>query len=145
MLITGPWDLGVLTEEKPATAEEHAALIARVEGAYEQIVARAHAHGIKVIGCTLMPWMGFSYYHPDAQNEADRRAVNAWLRTPGRFDALLDFDKVLGDPANPAALAPLYDSGDRLHPGPKGYQAMADAVPLTLFSPAKPRKPAKHK
>jgi lysophospholipase L1-like esterase len=145
ILLEGINDLGVLTEAKPATEPDRAALIARIEAAYEQIVARAHAHGIKVVGGTLMPWMGFDYYHPGAQNEADRQAVNAWLRAPGRFDALIDFDRVLRDAANPAILSPLYDSGDHLHPGPKGYQAMADAIPLTLFAPAKPRKPAKHK
>ncbi|HEX4303673.1 MAG TPA: SGNH/GDSL hydrolase family protein [Rhizomicrobium sp.] len=135
ILLEGINDLGVLTQEKPATEAEHAALVARVEAAYEQIVARAHAHGIKVYGATLMPWIGFDYYHPDAQNEADRQAVNAWLRAPRRFDALIDFDAVLRDTANPAILSPLHDSGDHLHPGPKGYQAMADAVPLTLFAP----------
>jgi len=147
IMLEGINDLGVLTEAKPATEAEHAALVARVEAAYAQIVARAHAHNIKVFGGTLMPWMGFDYYHPDAQNEADRQAVNAWMRTPGRFDALIDFDKVLRDPANLATLSPLYDSGDHLHPGPKGYQAMADAVPLAWFAPpaARPHGPAKRK
>ncbi len=144
IVLEGINDLGVLTQAKPATDAEHAALIARIEAAYEQIVARAHAHGIKVVGGTLMPWLGFDYYHPDARNEADRQAINTWLRTPGRFDALVDFDKVLRDAANPATLSPLYDSGDHLHPGPKGYQAMADAIPLALFVLPKPRKPARH-
>jgi lysophospholipase L1-like esterase len=60
--------------------------------------------------------------------------VNAWIRTPGHFDAVVDFDRVLADPAHPDQLLPAYDSGDHLHPSLAGYRAMADAVPMTLFS-----------
>ncbi len=140
ILFEGINDLGVLTKDKPATEAEHTALVARLEAGYEQIIARAHAHGIKVYGSTLMPWLGFATYHPDAQNEADRQAVNAWLRAPGRFDALIDFDAVVRDASNPSVISALADSGDHLHPGPKGYQAMADAIPLKLFT-AGARKP----
>jgi lysophospholipase L1-like esterase len=81
-----------------------------------------------------MPYGGSAYYHPDASNEQDRQAVNAWIRTPGRFDAVIDFDRLMRDPANPSKLAPAYDSGDGLHPSLAGYKAMADAVPLDLFT-----------
>jgi lysophospholipase L1-like esterase len=133
ILLEGINDLGTLTRDAPATPAEHAALVANMIGAYGQIVARAHAHGIKVIGGTLLPFMGFDYYHPDAANEADRQAINAWIRAPGHFDGVVDFDAALRDPARPDRLLPAYDSGDHIHPGPAGYKAMGDAVPLGLL------------
>jgi lysophospholipase L1-like esterase len=66
-------------------------------------------------------------------NELDRQVVNAWIRARGNFDAVIDFEKVLADPAQPDRLRAEYDSGDRLHPSPTGYRAMAEAVPLELF------------
>jgi lysophospholipase L1-like esterase len=77
--------------------------------------------------------MGSGYYHPSAENEADRQALNKWIRTPGHFDAVIDFDQVLADPSDPSRLLPAYDSGDHLHPSPAGYRAMANAIPLSLF------------
>ncbi len=81
-----------------------------------------------------MPFMGFAGYHPDAANEADRQAVNAWIHTPGHFDAVVDFDALTRDPARPSWLNPTYDVGDHLHPNPEGYRAMGEAVPLRLFA-----------
>ncbi|MCJ2183711.1 SGNH/GDSL hydrolase family protein, partial [Novosphingobium sp. 1949] len=133
IVLEGINDIGTLTREHPVSAADHAALVAQVTGAYAQIVSRAHAHGIKVYGGTVMPFMGMDYYHPDALNEADRQAINAWIRTPGHFDAVIDFDKALRDPAHPDRLDPRYDSGDSIHPGPAGYAAMAQAVPLELL------------
>lgn len=132
ILFEGVNDLGTLTREAPVTAAEHAALVARVIGAYRQIVARAHAHGITVIGATITPFMGSDYYHPDAANEADRQAINAWIRKAGNFDAVVDFDAVLRDPAHPERLLPAYDCGDHLHPSLAGYRALGEAVPLSL-------------
>ncbi len=83
-----------------------------------------------MIGGTITPWAGTAVYHPDADNEADRQAVNAWIRAPGRFDAVADFDAALRDPQHPERLLEDYDSGDHLHPSPAGYKAMAEAVPL---------------
>jgi len=88
-----------------------------------------------VIGGTIMPDGASAYYHPDAANEADRAAVNAWIRAPGNFDAVVDFDAAMRDPQNPTRLRPELDSGDGLHPSIAGYQAMADAVPLSIFAP----------
>ncbi len=102
-------------------------------GALRQIVARARARGIKVIGGTILPYGGSAYYHPDALNEADRAAVNAWIRAPGNFDGVIDFDAAMRDPADPAKLLPSYDGGDGLHPSVAGYKAMADAVDLALL------------
>lgn len=136
LLVTeGINDLGTLTRDAPATPEQHATLVREMIGVLEQIVARARAHGIKVIGGTIMPDGASAYYHPDAANEADRAAVNAWIRTPGNFDAVIDFDAAMRDPANPTRLRPDLDSGDGLHPSIPGYQAMADAVPLALLAP----------
>ncbi len=134
IVLEGVNDLGALARKGDATPEEHAALVQRILGAYQQIVARAHAHGIRVIGATITPYTGSDYYHPEPANEADRLAVNAWIRTPGHFDAVLDFDKVVRDPAHPDHLLPAYDCGDHLHPSPAGYKAMGDAIPLSLFA-----------
>jgi lysophospholipase L1-like esterase len=92
-----------------------------------------------VIGGTILPYGGSNYYHPDANNEADRAAVNAWIRAPGHFDAVVDFDKAMQDPAHPNQLLPAYDSGDHLHPSPAGYRVMGEAVPLSLFTDARTR------
>jgi lysophospholipase L1-like esterase len=94
---------------------------------------RAHAHGIKVIGGTVMPFMGSEFYHPGPSNELDRQTVNAWIRAPEHFDAVIDFDRIIADPAHPDHLRPDYDCGDHLHPSPAGYRAMADAIALELF------------
>lgn len=134
LVIEGINDLGMLTRDAPATPEQHAALVREMIGVLAQIVARARAHGIKVIGGTIMPDGASGYYHPDAANEADRAAVNAWIRKPGNFDAVIDFDAAMRDPANPTRLRPDLDSGDGLHPSVAGYQAMADAVPPGLFA-----------
>jgi lysophospholipase L1-like esterase len=65
--------------------------------------------------------------------EAIRVAVNQWMRSSGAFDAVIDFDRALRDPQHPTQLKKAYDSGDHIHPSDTGYQAMADAIPLSLF------------
>jgi lysophospholipase L1-like esterase len=99
-----------------------------------QIIDRAHAMGLKVYGGTLTPFQAFMpgiYYTSDG--EAKRQAVNHWIRTSKAYDAVIDFDKAIRDPKNPAAMRSAYDSGDNLHPNDAGYQAMADAINLSLF------------
>jgi len=135
ILLEGVNDLGVLTRDQPVNAEAHAALVTGMTAAYDQMIRRARERGIRIYGATIMPYGGSRYYHPDAANEQDRQAVNAWIRTPGRFDAVIDFDALTRDPARPDRLASAYDSGDGLHPSLAGYRAMADAVPLALFAP----------
>lgn len=126
-------DLGGLTLRGEAPPADHAALVARILAAYQQIVVRAHAHGLLVYGATVTPDRGSGFYHPDSLNEADRQAVNAWIRAAGHFDAVIDFDAAVRDPQQPDRLLPAYDCGDHLHPSPAGYRAMANAIPLSLF------------
>ena len=133
IVLEGVNDLGGLARTNPASAEEHARLVQQVIGAYEQIILRAHAANLRVFGATILPYTGSDYYHPDAASEADRQKVNAWIRTPGHFDAVIDFDKVTRDPTTPQRLRPDFDCGDHLHPSPAGYAAMANAILLSLF------------
>ena len=133
VVFEGVNDLGGLTRDGEVSPAEHAALVGRVLAAYQQIIARAHAHGLRVYGATITPFAGSIYYHPGALNELDRQAVNQWIRAAGHFDAVIDFDSVVRDPAHPDRLLPAYDCGDHLHPSPAGYKAMGNAVPLTLF------------
>jgi lysophospholipase L1-like esterase len=97
--------------------------------AMKQMVERAHDHGIKVIGCTLTPFGNAS-----ESVEAMRQAMNAFIRTPGNFDAVVDFDKVEQDPADPRQFRAGYNNTDKLHPNDAGYKAMADAIDLSLFT-----------
>ncbi|MGA8906494.1 MAG: SGNH/GDSL hydrolase family protein, partial [Acidobacteriaceae bacterium] len=127
-------DLGGLTRLHEVSPEEHAAFVARILAAYQQIIVRAHAHGIRVIGATITPDGGSDYYHPGPATEADRQAVNAWIRAPGHFDGLIDFDKAIRDPAHADRMLPTEDCGDHLHPNPAGYRAMAEAINLALFT-----------
>lgn len=143
ILLEGVNDLGVLTRDKPASPQAHAALVTQITQGYAQLVARAHAHGIKVIAGTIMPFVGNEYYHPGPETEADRQAVNRFIRTSGLFDAVIDFDRVMRDPARPDRLAPAYDSGDGLHPSMAGYRAMGEAIPLALFASSQARPAAK--
>jgi lysophospholipase L1-like esterase len=103
-------------------------------GAYRQIIERAHAGGLRVLGGTLLPFQGSFYW--DAAAEVKRQRVNTWIRTSGVFDGVIDFDRVVRDPADPAVLAPRYDSGDHLHPSDAGYRAMGNAIDLTCLAPA---------
>ncbi len=100
-------------------------------GAYEQIIVRAHARGIKAYGATILPCEGSFYFNPEL--EAARQEVNAWIRGSGRFDAVIDFDAATRDPRKPARLSAVADGGDHLHPGPVGYKIMAGVVDLKLF------------
>ncbi len=134
IVFEGVNDLGGLAREGEVSPAEHAAHVKRILSAYKQIIARGHAHGLRVYGATITPYVGSTYYHPGPLSESDRQAVNQWIRGPGHFDAAIDFDSVLRDPQNPERLLPTYDCGDHLHPSLAGYKAMANAVPLTLFA-----------
>ncbi len=106
--------------------------------AFNQMIVRAHAHGIAVIGCTLTPYQGAGYSTDDGQ--AIRKAVNEWIRTGGAFDGVVDFDAAVRDPNHPDSFLPANDPGDHLHPNDAGYKAMGDAIDLKLFN-LKPKQP----
>jgi lysophospholipase L1-like esterase len=115
----------------PGAAIDANALIA----AYRQIIARAHQHGIKVIGGTILPFEGAMYYSP--KGDQTRQNVNDWIRSGAGFDAVVDFDHALRDSADTKKLAVAFDSGDHLHPSDAGYKAMSDAFQLKVFAASK--------
>ncbi len=98
-----------------------------------QIVDRAHAHGIRILGATLTPYADtvFPGYFTPA-GEADRQTVNRFIRESGTFDGVIDFDAVVRDPARPDHIAAEYDFGDHLHPNDAGYRKMGEAIDLSL-------------
>jgi lysophospholipase L1-like esterase len=100
-------------------------------GGYRQIIERAHMHGIKVAGATIMPVGGVSTYRESG--EAVRQVVNRWIRSSGAFDAVIDFDALMKDPADPKRLRPEFDPGDHVHPDDKGNERMAQAIDLAIF------------
>ncbi len=103
-------------------------------GAHRQLIERAHARGLRIYGATMLPFEGTTfpgYWTPE--NEAKRQEFNKWLRTSGVYDAVLDFDAVVRDPAEPTKLAARYKAADNLHLNDAGYQALADSVDLGLF------------
>jgi lysophospholipase L1-like esterase len=134
IVFEGVNDLGGLARNGEVSSSEHAAMVRSVIAAYQQIITRAHGHGLRVFGATITPYAGSAYYHPGPLSEADRQAVNAWIRGAGHFDAVIDFDAVVRDPQHLDQLLAADDCGDHLHPSPAGYKAMADAIPLTLFT-----------
>ncbi|MBB4866261.1 lysophospholipase L1-like esterase [Pseudomonas nitritireducens] len=102
---------------------------------YRQLIAQAHVQGVRIVGATLLPFeralsgSPIEHYHA-ANKEALRQQLNQWIRNSGEFDAVLDLDAHLRDPARPQRLLPAYDSGDHLHPGDAGNRAMAEAVDI---------------
>ena len=126
VVLEGVNDIGS-AKNSPAGAPRADDLIA----AYRQIVARAHAHGIKVYGATILPYKGAGYW--SEAGEAVRQTVNRWIRTPGNFDAVIDLDRAVADKTDPLTMAAAYDIGDHLHPKDAGYKAMAEAIDLKLF------------
>lgn len=95
--------------------------------AYRRIVARAHAHGVHVIGATLTPFGDNRDWTP--AREGLRHEVNALIRS-GLFDGVADFDAAVRDPDRPDRIRPAYDPGDHLHFNDAGMKALADAIDL---------------
>jgi lysophospholipase L1-like esterase len=98
---------------------------------YRQLIERAHERGLKVIGATITPYQGATYY--SAEGETVREAINNWIRTGHAFDGIIDFDAAIRDPANPRQMKDGLHMGDHLHGSDAGYEAMANAVDLSLF------------
>ena len=126
IILEGVNDLGQ-TPDSTAAARVARGLI----DAYEQMIEVAHGEGIQVYGATILPF-GESFYYADFR-EAARNTVNKWIRTSGRFDAVIDFDRAMRNPEKPLTLLPDVHSGDFLHPNEAGYQRMGEAVDLSLF------------
>lgn len=112
--------------------------LAELQAGYRALAEQARGRGIRIVGATLTPFAGAlpdtpldDYYHPD--KDVLRRQLNAWLRTDSPFDAVIDLDAALRDPADPSQMAAACDSGDHLHPGDAGNRAMAEAVDLEVL------------
>jgi lysophospholipase L1-like esterase len=135
IVLEGVNDLGtrdVTPQTKATDQNDPAALAERLIAALDQIIVRAHSHGILVYGVTILPFEGAFYFTPEG--EANRQTINNWIRTSGRFDAVIDMDATVRDPQHPARFSETVDSGDHLHPGDAGYKIMSDSIDLKLFT-----------
>ncbi len=131
ILLEGINDIGYSQSVNPLTVPHTDVSALQIVDGYEQIIALAHAHGLRIFGATLTPFQGARYWTP--AGEAKREAVNRWIRTSGAFDGVIDFAAAVADPSDPERLAPAFDSGDHLHPDAAGYRAMADAIDLGML------------
>ena len=124
IVLEGINDIGNARQNPTPTAED---LIA----GHRQLIERAHTRGLKIFGATLTPFEGAAYF--TKEGEAKRQALNQWIRTGRAYDGVVDFDLATRDPASQGKFLPQYDSGDHLHPNDAGYQAMGNAIDLSLF------------
>ncbi|MES2582964.1 MAG: SGNH/GDSL hydrolase family protein [Pseudomonadota bacterium] len=133
IVLIGVNDVGNLRRNGDDSPEARQRMVDDLTTAHRQLVLRAHAHGICVIGGTMTPYMGSDYYRPGAANESDRQAINTWIRSSGTFDAVADFDAATRDTVQPDRMTKEADSGDGLHPSLAGLRAIAQAVPLAAL------------
>lgn len=139
LLFEGVNDIGMA----PADSYSQETLSNRLVAAYKQVATRLRAHGVAVFAATLTPFNlpldikahenapATSYCDP--VRESTRQVINNWIRTSGIFDAVVDFDEILRDPADHSLLKREYDSGDGLHPNQSAFYAMADYFPIHVF------------
>lgn len=128
IVLEGINDIGHIVS---ATTDDPAASADDLIRALQQIVTRAHARGIKVVGATILPYEHCKYASP--AGEKMRQTVNDWIRTTKELDGVADFDRTVRDPSHPARILPAYDSGDHLHPNTAGLRAMAESIDLNLL------------
>lgn len=131
IVLEGINDIGWPDEKNGKYASQNVTAEQIIAG-LQQIIDRAHAQGIKVVGATLTPYGGANYGSPDG--EVKRETINHWIRTSGAFDGVVDFAKAVRDPQNQKNMAPAYDHGDHLHPSDSGYKAMADSIDLKMLT-----------
>ena len=129
MILEGINDIGL--GSRAGAAASDAVTSDDLIGALKQLIERAHEHGIKVIGGTLTPFEGAAYY--SEAGEMARETVNQWIRVSGAFDAVVDFEAATRDAEHPKQFRQGFNNGDHLHPNDTGYQAMADAIDLSIF------------
>lgn len=130
MIFEGVNDIGTAGTDQNSQTQVGDNLIA----AFTQIANDAHAAGIPIFVATITPFSGPGQGYSNPTREATRQKINAWFTSSGLFDAVVDFDSIVRDPAAPSQLASQYNSGDYLHPNVAGYQAIANAFPLDIFS-----------
>ena len=117
--------------------DEPAMTAPRMMAVYRQLIAQARLHKVRIVGATLAPFEGalhgtpFDGYYTPAKDDV-RREVNRWILESGEFDAVAGVDAALRDPQHRARLLARFDSGDHLHPGDAGYEAIAAAVAAAL-------------
>ncbi|NEW31998.1 SGNH/GDSL hydrolase family protein [Nocardia cyriacigeorgica] len=128
ILLEGINDIGASELDEPWVHPNPEVSADQLIAGYRELIALARADGLRVVGATLTPYKGAPYY--SERGEAVRDAVNTWIRSSGEFDAVIDFERAVADPADPDAIAPAFDSGDHLHPSPAGYATMAQAIDL---------------
>jgi lysophospholipase L1-like esterase len=129
LVLEGINDIGHIVS---ATPGDPAVTAQDLIGALQQIAVRGHAHGILVIGATILPYENCKYASPDG--EKMREEVNEWIRNNHSFDGVVDFDKVVRDPRHPTRFLNVYDSGDHLHPNAAGLRAMGESIDLSLLA-----------
>ena len=122
---------GPMAERFKALVGPNKATADGIIAAYRQIIARAHAKGVKVVGATIAPYEGAMYY--SAEGESVRQSINQWIRTGGAFDAVLDFDAAFRDPAKPTQIEAALHAGDHLHGSDVGYEKVAKSIDLAIF------------
>lgn len=128
IVLEGINDIGHNVSAKPS---DPAVTAQDIIGALQQIAVRAHAHGIRVIGATILPYENCKYASVDG--ERIREEVNKWIRSSRSFDGVADFDKIVRDPKHPTRILDVYDSGDHLHPNAAGLRAMGESVNLSML------------
>ncbi|MEG8946775.1 GDSL-type esterase/lipase family protein [Rosettibacter firmus] len=126
IVFIGVNDIGKVTTEESAKTTAN-----NLIDAYKQMIAKAHAKNIRIYGATITPFKGNQYYNQ--YSEMCRSVVNQWIRTKGNFDACIDFDKIMRDPADTLKLISSFQN-DGLHPDADGYKKMGESIDLNLFT-----------
>jgi len=121
LLLEGTNDIGGGSNAPPAPANQ-------VIDAMRTIAERVHARHVRIVASTILPMCNAA----GSDKEATRLEVNEWIRSSGTFDAVLDFDSVLRDPADPTVMiADLRN--DCYHPNAAGDQLLGQYIPLSAL------------